>query len=184
MFGYLENLRFHGIPKDSADVKFAKASSAELGLPLLVLGRRALDYMNFVDHRFGIQTQLTRSVGLEIDSLHSPRFRQHVLSLPQLPVPSKPYAFMNLKSSMATIEFPKHLGKTALAERILEDPQSPIYSHGRLLLEASQHWSIGSAFMCLSLVMGSSPSKKFYFGNVPLGQDDPQGDWAYVPLVT
>ncbi len=180
MFGYLDNLQFHEIPKGVSDVSFAKADSAKLGFPILVLGRRSLDYMNVVDPREGIQTQLIRSAGFEIESLHSPRLRQHLLTLPQLPTPPGQYAFFNLKSSISSIDFPEFLEPLALKERVFEDPNSPIYAHTEILLNAAQHWSIGSAFMCLSLVLGPSPAKKFYLGASKLGQDDPESQWSYV----
>lgn len=183
MFRYLENLYFHKLPPGQPDVKYARDFSAKVKLPLIVVGRRSLDYLNFFEQEDGMQTRIIRTAGLEVGSLHSSRFRDYVRTLPQLPVSAKPYAFLNLKSSVMTFDFPPELDRQALPNRIFEAPDEPIYSHVDLLLNADEHWSIGSAFMCLSLVLGPTPSKKYYiYGRYPLGKDDPLGEWSQLFL--
>jgi hypothetical protein len=125
-----------------------------------------------------------KGAGFKTKGLYSAQFRRHVLSLPQISPPSEPYIFFHEKTSAEISELPKVAKQSQGLLSTTESPSHKLFEHAKLLDHAEQLHSVGSAFMCFALVMGSKAKVKTIWKRISLKSDDPNGEWGTGPANT
>lgn len=183
LFRYLPNLIFHEIPSSQfLEKTYVRKLKRDLQFPLIVSGHETLRIMSKLFPKDGAQTNLIRTAGLVVEGLYSQRFRENALSLPQISPPDTEYAFLNLRSSAGKSESPKSLLWDDRLPVIEEDGVAWLYSYAKIIDEACELRSAGSAFMCLAIVLGARSKYKFFISNRLLLTDDINNEWVSVPL--
>ena len=96
LFSYLKGVHFHPIsddPRDEHDE--VRGLAKKLGLPVIDSGRHCLAFIQEKHPRDGLNVCLMTGAGFRTKGLYSSRFRNHVLSLPQISPPESPYIFFS-----------------------------------------------------------------------------------------
>jgi hypothetical protein len=178
MFSYLENVFFHAISDDpEREALEVEELALQLDLKVVNAGREAHTFIKTLYPREGLNVALMICAGFKTTGLATDRFRRHVLLLPQIKPPSIPYIFLNRMTSEGLFEIDIAQNDRLVVE---ENKERTLFEHAQILDNASELHSIGSAFMCLSMVIGSkSPVKKFYRDDELLS-DDPEKNWEQV----
>ena len=179
IFGYLEGVRFHPISDDPKhEKKQVRELAKKLKLPIVNSGRECLTYMQNRFPSEGLNVALMRGAGLRTAGLFSQNFRTHVLSLPQITPPNGNYIFINQTTSKGVVDIPSvDEPSENRGEIVYPNPESRLYEHASLIDNAQELQSVGSAFMCLALVLGARPPIKKHFLRYPLLTDDPDCSW-------
>jgi hypothetical protein len=181
MYSYLRHIVFHPIPDDpNLELQSIERLGVQLNLPTLMAGRHVLDLVQRLFPSDGLNTNLNRTAGFKIDSFFSPRFRANVLTKAQLQTPPHPYAFVNRRNSLMTMELPMS-GPWDSSLVIVEEREAvPIYSYAQTIISANELRSVGSSFMCLAMVIGSNAKSRFFISKTNLMTDDPKNEWTQV----
>jgi hypothetical protein len=181
VFSYLDNVRFHPISDSPKKEKSEVRSLAKkLGLPVVSTGRRCLAYTLKRCPDDGLNIALMKGAGFHTLGLSSIEFRKNVLALNQIQPPRGDYAFVNELTSRGSrpIEGVKDLARRL--DIVYETSGRLLYEHALLIDKAKELHSVGSAFMCLALVIDANPATKKHYLDYQLLSDDPYGTWTKV----
>jgi len=179
VFSYLDNVKFHPISnipnKEKSEVRRLRKS---LALPLVSTGRQCLAYVLKKYPDDGLNIALMKGAGFHTSGLSSLDFRKNILTLGQIDPPIVDYAFVNVLTSQGSrpIEGLKDLENRL--DIVYETSERLLYEHALLIDNAKELHSVGSAFMCLALVIDASPATKKHYLDHELLSDDPYGTWS------
>jgi len=183
LYAYLPNIFFYPIDVEEylSEKVLVRELKNELDLPLIISGHRTLHIMQFLFPEDGCQTNLIRTAGLKVKNLFSTRFRNHLLAMNTLlPTPDIEFAFLNRRYSGGVVNLPAMPPWDASIFVIEERSGFELYRYAKIIDEACELRSCGSAFFCLAVVMGSRATSKFYFGDNDLKSDNPDGEWIQI----
>ena len=181
IFAYLDAVFFHPISDDVAnESNEVNELARELGLDIVNAGRSVLNLVQKLQPKEGLNVALMISAGYKTSGLGSVRFRDNILKLPQIVPPLNKFIFLNKKSSLGVSKIPEiqYVDNEMLV--LEEKPEKPIYEHAALIDQATELHSIGSAFMCLALVMESRAPVKIILSDIELLTDDPEKTWKKI----
>ncbi len=179
MFSYLNHIIWHPISNDT-DLEKSEVLrvAATNSLPVVDLGRFALEYLRWRRPDKGLNTLMMLAGGLDTKGLFSARFRQWVLTLDQLIPPQGDYLFENWEESRKAWQRPTFLS-TEFADLRAISPESkyPLFQYALILDSAKLIAVPGSAFMCLAMVIGARAPQKVFVSDAKLLTDDPDLLW-------
>jgi hypothetical protein len=183
MYSYLPNILFYPINSEDylSENILVRELKNELALPLIMSGHGTLQIMQNLFPKDGCQTNLLRTAGLKVENLFSTRFRNHLLEINTLlPSPSIEFAFLNRRHSRGLVNLPAMPTWDTSMFVIEEKDGIELYRYAKIINEAHELRSCGSAFFCLAVVMGSRATSKFYFGHNDLKSDNPDDEWIQI----
>lgn len=181
MYAYLSNIHFYGLPKGSHASMAGAIAKKYRDWPIIVSGYETQAFITHIYPKGGLGKKLILSVGYLAPTLYSDRFRSHIFTLPQLDRPEKKYAFVNRRSSEGLRKMPNKGFWDDSLPTLEETIEYPIFSYGKIMDEAHELRSAGSAFLCFAIVLGARSRYKYFVSNYSLLTDDTNNEWILVP---
>lgn len=182
LYSYLSNVIWHEISDDpNRESEDVHALAASLQLPTVNAGQAKLLMLRRIFPELGLNQLLALSANVLVNDLSSARMRAAVLGSEG--IERLDYAFVDWRPGTSRAIDERNL--TEIRNRGLEivvnDVNSPFTAIAPILAQAQELHLVGSAPLCLAMVLGIQPKSAFFYrldNAEGLRGDDPSGIWV------